>query len=93
MAGRRLSSNDVSVVIALAIVVFSNWTAAGVVAGAWLFGGVTVLQLRLQAAGVRAHASAHSSACSTISTMRLTSDCSIPIHNGNRISRPLMLSV
>lgn len=38
--------------IALAIVVFSNWTAWGVLAGAWLFGGVTVLQLRLQAAGV-----------------------------------------
>lgn len=40
--------------IALAIVVFSNWTAFGVLAGAWLFGGVTVLQLRLQAAGVSA---------------------------------------
>ncbi|MBM3603668.1 MAG: ABC transporter permease [Alphaproteobacteria bacterium] len=39
--------------IALAIVVFSNWTAPGVLAGAWLFGGVTVLQLRLQAAGVQ----------------------------------------
>lgn len=39
--------------IALAIVVFSNWTAVGVLAGAWLFGGVTVLQLRLQAAGIR----------------------------------------
>lgn len=39
--------------IALAIVVFSNWTALGVLAGAWLFGGVTVLQLRLQAAGIR----------------------------------------
>ena len=38
--------------IALAIVVFSSWTAFGVLAGAWLFGGVTVLQLRLQAAGV-----------------------------------------
>lgn len=38
--------------IALAIVVFSNWSAIGVLAGAWLFGGVTVLQLRLQAAGV-----------------------------------------
>ena len=37
--------------IALAIVVFSNWTAPGVLAGAWLFGGVTALQLRLQAAG------------------------------------------
>ncbi|MDO5648688.1 ABC transporter permease [Paracoccus sp. (in: a-proteobacteria)] len=40
--------------IALAIVVFSNWSAVGVLAGAWLFGGVTVLQLRLQAAGVNA---------------------------------------
>ncbi|MCF3972516.1 ABC transporter permease [Paracoccus salsus] len=39
--------------IALAIVVFSNWTAVGVLAGAWLFGGVTVLQLRLQAAGIK----------------------------------------
>lgn len=39
--------------IALAIVVFSNWTATGVLIGAWLFGGVTVLQLRLQAAGVK----------------------------------------
>lgn len=38
--------------IALAIVVFSSWTAFGVLAGAWLFGGVTVLQLRLQAAEV-----------------------------------------
>ncbi|MFD1883435.1 ABC transporter permease [Paracoccus pacificus] len=38
--------------IALAIVVFSFWRPLGVLAGAWLFGGVTVLQLRLQAAGV-----------------------------------------
>ncbi|WBU51927.1 ABC transporter permease [Paracoccus sp. SCSIO 75233] len=38
--------------IALALVVFSGWRAIGVLAGAWLFGGVTVLQLRLQAAGV-----------------------------------------
>ncbi|MFV0292319.1 MAG: ABC transporter permease [Paracoccus sp. (in: a-proteobacteria)] len=38
--------------IALAIVIFSGWHAIGVLAGAWLFGGVTVLQLRLQAAGV-----------------------------------------
>ena len=38
--------------IALAIVVFSNWSAVGVLAGAWLFGGVTAAQLRLQAAGV-----------------------------------------
>ncbi|TRW99127.1 ABC transporter permease [Paracoccus sp. M683] len=37
--------------IALAIVVFSNWTAPGVLAGAWLFGGVTALQLQLQAGG------------------------------------------
>lgn len=38
--------------IALALVVFSGWRAGGVLAGAWLFGGVAVLQLRLQAAGV-----------------------------------------
>ena len=38
--------------IALALVVFSGWRAFGVMAGAWLFGGVTVMQLRLQAAGV-----------------------------------------
>lgn len=38
--------------IALAIVVFAQWNPVGVLAGAWLFGGVTVLQLRLQAAGV-----------------------------------------
>ncbi|MDK8871446.1 ABC transporter permease [Paracoccus sp. SSJ] len=38
--------------IALAIVVFAQWSPWGVLAGAWLFGGVTVLQLRLQAAGV-----------------------------------------
>ena len=38
--------------IALAIVVFAQWNPWGVLAGAWLFGGVTVLQLRLQAAGV-----------------------------------------
>ncbi|MDO5606599.1 MAG: ABC transporter permease [Paracoccus sp. (in: a-proteobacteria)] len=39
--------------IALALVVFSGWRALGVLAGAWLFGGVTVLQFRLQAAGIR----------------------------------------
>lgn len=38
--------------IALAIVVFAQWNPFGALAGAWLFGGVTVLQLRLQAAGV-----------------------------------------
>lgn len=38
--------------IALAIVVFAQWNPWGAMAGAWLFGGVTVLQLRLQAAGV-----------------------------------------
>ncbi|WP_423206650.1 ABC transporter permease [Paracoccus yeei] len=38
--------------IALAIVVFAQWNPWGVLMGAWLFGGVTVLQLRLQAAGV-----------------------------------------
>ncbi|MBM9594261.1 ABC transporter permease [Roseitranquillus sediminis] len=38
--------------IALAIVVFSGWRPFGVLVGAYLFGGVSVLQLNLQAAGV-----------------------------------------
>ncbi|KKL73286.1 hypothetical protein LCGC14_2076440, partial [marine sediment metagenome] len=38
--------------IALAIVVFGSWRAGRVLLGAYLFGGVTVLQLNLQAAGV-----------------------------------------
>ncbi|PKP84576.1 MAG: ABC transporter permease [Alphaproteobacteria bacterium HGW-Alphaproteobacteria-2] len=38
--------------IALAIVVFSSWRAGWVLVGAYLFGGVTVLQLNLQAAGL-----------------------------------------
>ena len=38
--------------IALALVVFASWRAGRVVLGAWLFGGVSVLQLNLQAAGV-----------------------------------------
>ncbi len=38
--------------IALAIVVFASWKPWRVVLGAYLFGGVTVLQLNLQAAGV-----------------------------------------
>ncbi len=38
--------------IALALVVFSSWRPLRVLLGAWLFGGVTVLQLNLQAAGV-----------------------------------------
>jgi len=37
--------------IALAIVVFASWKAGRVLVGAYLFGGVTVLQLNLQAAG------------------------------------------
>lgn len=37
--------------IALAIVVFASWKPGRVLIGAYLFGGVTVLQLRLQAAG------------------------------------------
>lgn len=37
--------------IALAIVVFASWRPLRVLAGAWLFGGLTVLQLNLQAAG------------------------------------------
>lgn len=38
--------------IALAIVVFASWKAGRVLIGAYLFGGVTVLQLNLQAAGM-----------------------------------------
>ncbi|MFN0113925.1 MAG: ABC transporter permease [Paracoccaceae bacterium] len=38
--------------IALALVVFASWRAERVLLGAYLFGGITVLQLRLQAAGV-----------------------------------------
>ncbi|MFQ6547443.1 ABC transporter permease [Aestuariibius sp. 2305UL40-4] len=38
--------------IALAIVVFASWKPWRALIGAWLFGGVTVLQLNLQAAGV-----------------------------------------
>ncbi|MEQ8903515.1 MAG: ABC transporter permease [Roseovarius sp.] len=39
--------------IALALVVFASWKAGRVLLGAWLFGGVTVLQLNLQAASVQ----------------------------------------
>jgi general nucleoside transport system permease protein len=38
--------------IALAIVVFASWRAPRTLIGAYLFGGVTVLQLNLQAAGL-----------------------------------------
>lgn len=37
--------------IALAIVVFASWKPWRCLLGAWLFGGITVLQLNLQAAG------------------------------------------
>ena len=39
--------------IALALVVFASWKPWRVVIGAWLFGGITVLQLNLQAAGIK----------------------------------------
>ena len=39
--------------IALAIVVFSSWKPWRILLGAYIFGGITVLQLNLQAAGVR----------------------------------------
>ena len=39
--------------IALAIVVFASWKPWRVLIGAYLFGGVTVLQLNLQAAGAK----------------------------------------
>lgn len=38
--------------IALAIVVFASWRPGRLILGAYLFGGVTVLQLNLQAAGL-----------------------------------------
>ena len=38
--------------IALAIVVFASWKPWRVFLGAWLFGGLTILQLNLQAIGV-----------------------------------------
>jgi general nucleoside transport system permease protein len=38
--------------IALALIVFSSWNPVRVVAGAYLFGGVDALGLRLQASGV-----------------------------------------
>ncbi|WP_373356151.1 ABC transporter permease [Pseudoroseicyclus sp. CXY001] len=39
--------------IALAIVVFASWRPIRLLIGAYLFGGITVLQLNLQAAGAR----------------------------------------
>jgi simple sugar transport system permease protein len=39
--------------IALALVVFASWKPARVLVGAYLFGGITVLQLNLQTAGAR----------------------------------------
>ena len=39
--------------IALAIVVFASWRPGRALLGAYLFGGITVLQLNLQAAGAR----------------------------------------
>ncbi|MCC6303825.1 MAG: ABC transporter permease [Rhodobacteraceae bacterium] len=39
--------------IALALVVFASWRPWRVMLGAWLFGGIAVLQLNLQAAGVK----------------------------------------
>lgn len=39
--------------IALALTVFATWRPARLLAGAYLFGGVTMLQLRLQAQGVQ----------------------------------------
>ena len=38
--------------IALALVVFASWKPGRLLLGAYLFGGVSVLQLNLQAAGI-----------------------------------------
>jgi simple sugar transport system permease protein len=39
--------------IALALTVFATWRPGRVLLGAWLFGGVTMLQFRMQAQGVQ----------------------------------------
>ncbi|MDE2739723.1 MAG: ABC transporter permease, partial [Paracoccaceae bacterium] len=39
--------------IALALVVFASWRPYRVILGAFLFGGVTLLQLNLQAVGIK----------------------------------------
>ena len=39
--------------IALAIVVFSTWKPERILIGAYIFGGVTILQMNLQALGIR----------------------------------------
>lgn len=39
--------------IALALVVFAAWKPGRLLAGAWLFGGITALQLNLQVAGAK----------------------------------------
>ena len=39
--------------IALALVVFSTWNPVRVLIGAMIFGGITILQLRMQALGLR----------------------------------------
>jgi simple sugar transport system permease protein len=38
--------------IALALVVFATWKPARAMLGAWLFGGVTILQLHVQGLGI-----------------------------------------
>lgn len=39
--------------IAVALVVFASWKPGRLLIGAWIFGGITVLQLNLQVAGVQ----------------------------------------
>ena len=39
--------------IALALVVFATWSPLKVVVGAIIFGGITILQLHMQAMGIR----------------------------------------
>lgn len=39
--------------IAVALVVFASWRPGRLLLGAWLFGGISILQLNLQAAGVQ----------------------------------------
>ena len=45
-------TTDLNATLAMALVVFASWRAGRVLLGAYIFGGITVLQLNLQAAGV-----------------------------------------
>ena len=58
--------------IALALVVFSSWKPFRLLLGAWLFGGITLLQLNFQAAGLEINASYMSMAPYLVTIVALT---------------------